>query len=75
VPRDAKWGALNGSLLNLSYGYGKIFTVPYEKVSGAYQGGMAALPMPQFPTGVLRARFHPRDGQFYGCGMFAWAGN
>ena len=75
VPKDAKWGPLNGALLNLSYGYGKIYTVPYDTVNGQPQGGMAALPMPQFPTGVMRGRFHPRDGQFYGCGMFAWAGN
>ncbi len=75
VPRDAKWGALNGSLLNLSYGYGKIYTVPFEDVKGQHQGGMCALPMPQFPTGVMRGRFNPKDGQFYGCGMFAWAGN
>lgn len=75
VPRDAKWGALNGSLLNLSYGYGKIYTVLYEEAHGKHQGGMAALPMPQFPTGVMRGRFNPRDGQLYGCGMFAWAGN
>jgi len=75
VPHDAKWGPLNGSLLNLSYGYGKIYTVPFEEVNGQHQGGMCALPMPQFPTGVMRGRFSPRDGQFYGCGMFAWAGN
>jgi len=75
VPKDAKWGPLNGSLLNLSYGYGKIYTVPFEKSGGQPQGGMCALPMPQFPTGVMRGRFHPTDGQFYACGMFAWAGN
>lgn len=75
VPREAKWGPLNGSLLNLSYGYGKIYTVPFEEANGVHQGGMCALPMPQFPTGVMRGRFNPRDGQFYGCGMFAWAGN
>ena len=75
VPREARWGGLNGTLLNLSYGYGKIYTVPFETVNGQPQGGMCALPMPQFPTGVMRGRFHPGDGQFYGCGMFAWAGN
>ncbi len=74
VPKEAKWGPLNGKLLNLSYGYGKIYTVPHESGMGLPQGGMCALPMPQFPTGVMRGRFHPRDGQFYGCGMFAWAG-
>ena len=44
-------------------------------MNGQPQGGLCALPMPQFPTGVMRGRFHPGDGQFYGCGMFAWAGN
>ena len=39
------------------------------------QGGMATLPIPQFPTGIMRGRFHPGDGQFYACGMYAWAGN
>jgi hypothetical protein len=75
VPADAKWGPLNGSLLNLSYGYGKVYAVPFENVKGVHQGGMCALPMPQFPTGVMRGRFNPIDGQFYGCGMFCWAGN
>lgn len=75
VPKEAKWGPLNGSLLNLSYGYGKIYTVPFETVKGQPQGGMCELPMPQFPTGVMRGRFHEQNGQFYGCGMFAWAGN
>jgi putative heme-binding domain-containing protein len=70
-----KWGPLKGSLLNFSYGYGKVYVVPYEKVGGIAQGGMCALPMPQFPTGVMRGRFHPKSGQLYCCGMFAWAGN
>ena len=70
-----RWGALNGSLLNLSYGYGKVFLVPHENVQGTVQGGMIELPIPAFPTGVMRGRFNPRDGQLYLCGMFAWAGN
>lgn len=70
-----RWGPLKGSLLNFSYGYGKVYVVPYEKVGGDVQGGMCALPIPQFPTGVMRGRFHPTDGQLYCCGMFAWAGN
>jgi hypothetical protein len=52
-----------------------MYTVPFEDAQGQPQGGMCALPLPQFPTGVMRGRFNPRDGQFYGCGMFAWAGN
>jgi len=70
-----KWGSLKGSLLNISYGHGKIYVVPHEKVDGQAQGGMCALPLPTFPTGIMRGRFHPTDGQLYTCGMFAWAGN
>lgn len=70
-----RWGPLKGSLLNLSYGYGKVFLVPHENVNGTMQGGMIELPLPLFPTGVMRGRFHPTDGQLYLCGMFAWAGN
>lgn len=70
-----RWGPLRGSLLNLSYGYGKVFLVPLENVRGTMQGGMIELPLPTFPTGVMRGRFHPTDGQLYLCGMFAWAGN
>ncbi|MDA7675626.1 c-type cytochrome [bacterium] len=70
----AQWGALNGVLLNLSYGYGKIYTVPHELIQGQAQGGMCELPISQFPTGVMRGRFHPGNGQLYGAGMFAWAG-
>lgn len=70
-----RWGELKGSLLELSYGAGKIFVVPHEKIAGQMQGGMCALPMPIFPTGVMRGRFHPTNGHLYVCGMFAWAGN
>jgi len=70
-----RWGPLQGSLLNTSYGHGKIYVVPHETVDGLAQGGMCALPLPPLPTGVMRARFHPVDGQLYACGMFAWAGN
>lgn len=71
-----RWGPLKQSLLNLSYGYGKAYVVPFEKLSdGNVQGGMCELPLPAFPTGIMRGRFHPVDGQLYVCGMFAWAGN
>ncbi|HUR55476.1 MAG TPA: heme-binding protein, partial [Gemmataceae bacterium] len=70
-----KWGPLKGSLLNTSYGHGKLYVVPHETVNGQTQGGMCALPLPVFPTGIMRPRFHPIDGQLYVCGMFAWAGN
>ena len=74
TPKDA-WGPLGGSLLNLSYGYGKVFVVPFEDVGGHKQGGMCALPIDPLPTGLIRGRFHPQDRQLYTCGMFAWAGS
>ena len=74
VPRGM-WGPLSGSLINLSYGYGKVFVVPFEKLDGQRQGGMCALPIPPLPTGIMRGRFHPIDHQLYACGMFAWAGS
>jgi hypothetical protein len=70
-----KWGPLKGSLLNTSYGYGMVYVVPHEKVAGQLQGGMCRLIPKPFPTGVMRGRFHPEDGQLYLCGMFAWAGS
>jgi hypothetical protein len=72
---EKTWGPLSGSLLNTSYGMGKIYVVPHETVNGQSQGGMCALPLPTFPTGVMRPRFHPTDGSLLVCGMYAWAGN
>ncbi|HEY2415269.1 MAG TPA: DUF6797 domain-containing protein [Pirellulaceae bacterium] len=69
------WGPLAGNLINLSYGAGKLFVVPFEDVNGQKQGGMCMLPVGPLPTGVMRGRFHPTDKQLYCCGMFAWAGN
>jgi putative heme-binding domain-containing protein len=69
------WAQLRGSLLNLSYGNGKVFVVPNEVVGGKMQGGMCALPVPPSPTGIMRGRFSPADGHLYTCGLFAWAGD
>lgn len=73
VPKNA-WGNLGGSLLNLSYGTGRVFIVPHEEVGGQWQGAVCELPMPAFASGIMRGRFSD-DGALYGCGMFAWAGN
>ncbi len=75
---DPSWKELDGSLLNFSYGYGKIYLVLHEKVEGQEglrQGGMISLAIPDFPTGVMRGRIHPQDHQLYTCGMFSWAGS
>lgn len=70
-----KWGALNGGLLSLSYGYGKIQYVLNETVNGQEQGALIDLPGVKFLTGVMRGRFNPTDGQLYACGMSAWGTN
>lgn len=70
---DSKsWGPLNGSLLDLSYGYGKVLNVIYEKVGNQMQGGIVDLPLPRLPTGIMRGRFNPSDGNLYTCGLSAW---
>lgn len=74
VPENV-WGNLSGALLNLSYGYGQIHVVSHEDIEGQTQGGMCALPISQFPTGLVRGRFHEASEALYACGMFAWAGN
>ncbi len=70
-----RWKPLQGALLNLSYGQGKVFLVLHETVNGQIQGGMTPFPLPALPTGIMRGRFHPTDGQLYTCGMYAWAGD
>jgi mono/diheme cytochrome c family protein len=69
------WGNLGGSLLNTSYGYGRLYAVPHESSGGIWQGGMVELPIPDFPTGIMRARFHPVEGQLYTSGCSVWASN
>ena len=70
-----QWGPLQGALLNLSYGVGKIHLVLHERVGGIVQGGVVELPMSDFPTGIMRGRFHPGDGQLYVCGLVGWSSN
>jgi hypothetical protein len=70
-----KWGPFQGSLLNISYGMGRIFLIPNEEINGQRQGGVVQLPIADFPTGVMRGRFHPGNGQLYVCGLVGWASN
>ena len=64
------WGRLKGSLLNLSYGSGKLFIVPYETKRRRDARRDVRLADRPLPTGVMRGRFHPKDGQLYACGMY-----
>jgi hypothetical protein len=70
-----RWGPLNGAMLHTSYGTGKLFLVLNETVDGTPQGGVIPIPGLTFETGIMRARFNPRDGQLYICGLTGWATN
>jgi hypothetical protein len=70
-----KWAPLKGNLLSFSYGTGMVRYVMYEKAGGLYQGASVDLPLRDFPTGIMRGRFHPKDGQLYLCGLFGWSSN
>jgi glucose/arabinose dehydrogenase len=69
-----RWGPLKGAMLHTSYGAGKLFLVPYEMLDGVPQGGVVPFDL-SFPTGIMRGRFNPGDGQLYVCGLFGWSSN
>jgi hypothetical protein len=68
-----QWGVPKGSMISLSYGTGKILGVLYEHIGDTIQGGVFTLPIPAAPTGIIRGRFNPADGQLYTAGLFGWA--
>ena len=66
-----KWGPLQNKMLHLSYGKCVLFLVMEETVNGVAQGGTVKFPF-TFASGVMRARFNPKDGQLYCCGLKGW---
>ncbi len=84
---QSRWGPLKGQLLGMSYGLCKLYLVPYETVAikplatdakstdgetkMIEQGGVVAFPL-NFASGIMRARFNPRDGQLYLAGLKGW---
>ena len=66
-----KWGPFEGRMLSTSYGKASLLAVLDEKVDGVAQGGAITLPV-KFTSGIMRARFNPRDGQLYVVGMKGW---
>jgi hypothetical protein len=67
------WERWAGTHLNLSYGVGRLEVLISEPGGGESQGAVCALPVPDFPTGIMRARFHPGSGDLYLAGLSAWA--
>ena len=66
-----RWGPFQGRLLHTSYGQSCLFLVLEEEVGGISQGGIAKFPL-RFSSGIMRARFHPTDGQLYVAGLRGW---
>jgi hypothetical protein len=72
---SSKWGPFQGELLHESYGQSSLFLVMKEPLSmGGMQGGVVKFPL-KFTSSVMRARFHPKDGQLYIAGLSEWQSN
>ena len=66
-----KWGPWEGRMLHLSYGHCLLYGVTMETVDGVAQGAVVKFPF-KFPSGIMRGRFAPQDGQLYVTGLNVW---
>ncbi len=71
---DERWGPFAGRMLHLSYGKSSLFSVMTQEVGEVMQGAVTRFPL-SFASGIMRARFHPGDGQLYVCGLRGWQTN
>jgi len=68
---STNWGPFAGALLHMSYGKCRLFLVMHEEIKGVQQAGVVRIPV-KFTSSAVRARFNPRDGQLYVCGLGGW---
>ena len=66
-----KWGPFKDRMVHTSYGQCTLMGVLHEIVDGVPQGGVFTFPI-NFPSGIMRPRFHPEDGQLYLSGLRGW---
>lgn len=70
-----QWGPWKGRLLHLSYGMCSLYGVLPQEVAfrgqPQMQGGLTRFNV-NFDSGVMRARFNPKDGQLYVVGLRGW---
>lgn len=71
---DGMWGEMEDSLLSVSYGTGKVYAVLQHKTGETVQGAVTEMDL-DFPTGVMRGRFHPVSKDLYLAGLFGWSSN
>jgi hypothetical protein len=70
-----KWGPFKDELLYESYGKSSLFLVMRQDLgNGRQQAAAVRFPL-KFTSSVMRARFHPYDGQLYVCGLSEWQSN
>jgi hypothetical protein len=58
-------------MLHLSYGHCILYNVLQEPVGDQIQGAVVKL-AGKFPSGIMRGRFSPKDGQLYVTGLNVW---
>lgn len=74
---SGKWGPLEGRMLHTSYGKCSLNLVLADppqlpgQLAGAVQAATIKFPL-VFASGIMRGRFHPKDGQLYVCGLKGW---
>ncbi len=66
------WGEMADSVLSVSYGTGKVYAVLQHQIGETVQGALTEMGL-EFPTGVMRGRFHPISGDLYIAGLFGWS--
>ena len=66
-----KWGPWEGRMLHMSYGHCLLYGVMMETVDGVAQGAVVKFPF-KMASGIMRGRFHPKDGQLYMSGLNVW---
>ncbi|MEM7231413.1 MAG: DUF6797 domain-containing protein [Planctomycetota bacterium] len=69
--QSERWKDLNGKLLSLSYGTGRVVLVIEDEASPIPQATLVAMPIDTMPTGIMRARFDP-SGELYIGGLASW---
>lgn len=74
VPND-KWGPFQGEMLYESYGKSSLYLVMRQDITnGRQQAAAVKFPL-KFTSSVMRARWHPVDGQLYVAGLSEWQSN
>ena len=63
---DDKWGPFKGALAHTSFGRASLLMVLPDH--DYRQGAVVRMPL-NFDTGIMRAKFHPKDGQLYVAGL------